>query len=34
MKRLFVGEFEVVYAKTDVMEMDTGFELPFLEPEE
>jgi hypothetical protein len=33
-KRLFVGEFEVVYAKTDVMEMDTGFELPFLEPEE
>jgi uncharacterized protein YlxP (DUF503 family) len=33
-KRFFMGDFEVVHAKTEMMEMDTGFELPFLEPEE
>ena len=33
-KQIFIGDFEIVHAKTEMMEMDTEFELPFLEPED
>ncbi len=31
-KRIFVGDFEIVNAKTEYMEMETGFELPLIDP--
>lgn len=33
-KRIFIGDFEVVHAKKEILELDTGFELPFLDPED
>lgn len=33
-KRIFIGDFEIVHAKTEVTELNTEFELPLLEPED
>jgi len=32
-KRIFVGDFEIVHAKTDFNELETGFEMPLIDPE-
>ena len=33
-KRIFIGDFEIVHAKTDINELETGFELPLIEPQD
>lgn len=33
-KRIFIGDFEVVDAKTEVIEVETGFQIPWIEPED
>ena len=30
-KRIFIGDFEIVHAKTEISEMETEFELPFID---
>jgi len=33
-KRIFIGDFEIAHAKTEMIEIDSGFELPLFERDE